>query len=485
LAHAASFSRGVVVAGLLAGSLNSATAGGGVPDYRVGEAATQTVVTPFALVVVDGEKTAALKAKEAGKVQVICRYYTNAADKAEADLRDLFGQTRTKFLERMQSSFKRARLDEATVASPRFERFVENFQRQNRLLPVTPHLAALWAQRQSDRVLQASIAAALRETTSRPVRAQAVPPELRLGQTLRLVPVGDEDGGLSLEMAKERAYPVARSNVVLLARARAEFVEGLPEEAKALGQFVAGRIQPNCLPDVALTLEARAEQTEHLLAADRYEAGQTVVREGEVVTARVRAALDVLREKTALVELNQARSTVPPREMRREWFLLGGGGVAALALVAGWLVARRRSKIRLLPARLAGDGSPATVVSCPSCAETVVVPGASGVGGVVPGPWLPYVMRLLKDRVLQRLMVQRAGLMDAQQLAAAELAELEARLQKVQAPLQERLRAYESRISDLERELARKGEENRELIRARIQLMRTQMEAVRNRLEVN
>jgi len=95
------------------------------------------------------------------------------------------------------------------------------------------------------------------------------------------------------------------------------------------------------------------------------------------------------------------------------------------------------------------------------------------------------VMRLLKDRLLQRLLAQRAGLMDTQQLAAAELAELEARLQKMQAPLQERLRAYEARIIELERELARKGEENRELIRARIQVMRTQMAAVRNRLEVN
>ena len=39
------------------------------------------------------------------------------------------------------------------------------------------------------------------------------------------------------------------------------------------------------------------------------------------------------------------------------------------------------------------------------------------------------------------------------------MAELEARLEKVQAPLQERLAAYERRIAELEKELAARGEE--------------------------
>jgi hypothetical protein len=67
------------------------------------------------------------------------------------------------------------------------------------------------------------------------------------------------------------------------------------------------------------------------------------------------------------------------------------------------------------------------------------------------------------------------------------MAELEARLEKVQAPLQERLQAYERRIADLEKELTVKGEENRELIKAKIQIIRKQLEIERekNRLEFN
>ena len=48
-------------------------------------------------------------------------------------------------------------------------------------------------------------------------------------------------------------------------------------------------------------------------------------------------------------------------------------------------------------------------------------------------------------------------------------------------------RAYERRIADLEQALAAKGQENRELIQAKIQLIRHQMESerTRNRLEFN
>jgi hypothetical protein len=72
-------------------------------------------------------------------------------------------------------------------------------------------------------------------------------------------------------------------------------------------------------------------------------------------------------------------------------------------------------------------------------------------------------------------------LLDAQQAAAAEMAELEHRLDDLRTPLKERLLAYEKRIAELEKALAARGEENRALIKAKIQLTRRQLEAERAR----
>jgi hypothetical protein len=106
---------------------------------------------------------------------------------------------------------------------------------------------------------------------------------------------------------------------------------------------------------------------------------------------------------------------------------------------------------------------------------------------VVRAGLMSQLAHWMSDKLTQKLVTQRAQLLDSHQKAAIEMAELEARLEKVQAPLQERLQAYERRIADLEKELTVKGEENRELIKAKIQIIRKQLEIERekNRLEFN
>ena len=61
------------------------------------------------------------------------------------------------------------------------------------------------------------------------------------------------------------------------------------------------------------------------------------------------------------------------------------------------------------------------------------------------------------------------------------------RLDSLQAPLQDRMRAYESRIQELEKELAARTEENHELLKLKIEMLRHQLETerVRNRMEFN
>jgi hypothetical protein len=61
------------------------------------------------------------------------------------------------------------------------------------------------------------------------------------------------------------------------------------------------------------------------------------------------------------------------------------------------------------------------------------------------------------------------------------------RLESVQAPLFERLRAYETRITELEKDLANQSKENRELLKLKIEMLKEQVETERtaNRLNFN
>ena len=91
----------------------------------------------------------------------------------------------------------------------------------------------------------------------------------------------------------------------------------------------------------------------------------------------------------------------------------------------------------------------------------------------------PHLVDALKDAVVQELAAQRRELLAGQQAAAAELTELARRLEAVQTPMLERLRAYEQRIGELEKDLADQSKENRELLKLKIDLLREKIETER------
>jgi len=91
----------------------------------------------------------------------------------------------------------------------------------------------------------------------------------------------------------------------------------------------------------------------------------------------------------------------------------------------------------------------------------------------------PHLIEALKHAVVQELAAQRRELLAGQQAAAAELTELARRLEAVQTPMFERLRAYEERIAELEKDLASQSKENRELLKMKIGMLREKLEAER------
>ena len=82
-----------------------------------------------------------------------------------------------------------------------------------------------------------------------------------------------------------------------------------------------------------------------------------------------------------------------------------------------------------------------------------------------------------KQSLVQGLYSQRAALLEAQQKAQQELAELESRLVALHLP--DRIRAYEKRIAELETQLDTRSDELRELTHATLLVLRHKLEEER------
>ena len=89
---------------------------------------------------------------------------------------------------------------------------------------------------------------------------------------------------------------------------------------------------------------------------------------------------------------------------------------------------------------------------------------------------MPELTEFVKQSLVQGLAAQRDALLAMQQQAMHSLIEMESRLAALQAPMQDRIRAYETRITELEKEISVQGTEMRELTRTILQLMRKKLE---------
>jgi DNA repair exonuclease SbcCD ATPase subunit len=150
------------------------------------------------------------------------------------------------------------------------------------------------------------------------------------------------------------------------------------------------------------------------------------------------------------------------------------------------------------------DGRMPVAVNCPVCGRDGTTAANESIRKLLHGKTQPlpppsvaavlqaaqssleaHLVEALKDAVVQELASQRRELLAGQRQAAAELTELARRLEAVQTPMLERLRAYEQRIHDLEKELSEQSKENRELLELKIEMTRRQLESERNRINFN
>jgi hypothetical protein len=97
-----------------------------------------------------------------------------------------------------------------------------------------------------------------------------------------------------------------------------------------------------------------------------------------------------------------------------------------------------------------------------------------------PTESMTNLTQAMRDAVVQELAMQRRELLLAQQAATDEIAMLVRRLDELQLPMQEREQTYEARIKSLENELALRTEENRELLKMKLDVVRRQLETERS-----
>ncbi len=450
-------------------------------DYRIGDTVQEDIVAPSQFIVVDPERTAALKYREGQKLPVLFRFQPEMADAVEGEFRGAFAAARSNFLGVVQSVIGRPRLGTNMVTHEELQRLLTAYQQQHRSFPLEAELAARWALGDAGGTIQASWLARLRAAMEQPIRNGTEPEEFESDSLVRLVRVTDRNEPLTLDFVAQRGVSMTRSNLLLLAVARAEFRQTAPPEERNFADYVATFLKPNCFLEAELTRQSRAKATEQLYVADTYERGQVIARRGEVVDKKIMAALDRLREQAQMGELQQQvtqqQSATQLVSERNRWLIIGLAGVTGLLVLVIWRLGRpRRPAVAALARAEIADAAVANRLT--GGARGALTENTSAEGwqqraleaeqraqratDAVRDGLLPHLAEVLKTRLVQGLVSQRADLLEAQQRAAAEVAELERRLDQVHAPLQERMKAYEQRIADLERQLAQKGGDQRE-----------------------
>lgn len=475
-------------------------------ELKVGDVAPADILAPVEIVVTDPVATAALREKEALKVPALFRFDPEAGGRAVTNLLAAFTKTRADFLTALESGFGRRRLGEPRANSFAFRKFRLNFLTNNPAFPIPLPLAQTWALGKSDYAVQTQLVARLRAvTTNRYIRADELPAEGQAGPLqVRLLPVAAGQEAPDLAAFEQNSIGIGRNRIAPLARVKNELQKSLSAEERPYNKFLATFLQPNCFFDAGLTRQARARRSEPVWSAERYQPGQVIVQRGEIITPKIKAALDQLAARDAMAQLRASDR----RRILYGWLLAASAGLGVIYFFTVQLSRRRRTRwaAQILgdaPARGALTGQSVVTVAPPAIADAAPPPllmessppaaeawqqqalaaeqRAAQATQAVRAGLIPHLAQFLKQKLVRGLIFQRAHLLEAQKQAAADMAELEERLARIHAPLQDRLNAYEKRIADLESELVARGEENRELISATIQLARQKLEAEKSR----
>ena len=460
-----------------------------LPDYKLGDVATEDVVTPVALLVVNPEGTEALKQKVAQQVPSIVRRTTSSLDEAETELRASAATARVSFMATLQLALNGRAPTAADVDSPEYASVLREVGGTSQKRIPLARFAPLWLQGASDEALIASLLQPIREIMAQPIVGDKSENPLPPNVPVRVISVQNLEVSPGLQELETAGVTITVGKVLSLSRARRVVETYFPSGQAEMGRFAATFVRINAYSSPGLSDLLRAKRMEGVTVNDSYEAAQVIVKKGQVIDRKALGALAAVREKSLIVtlqtKLEQNQSVAGQISRQTKWIAVGLGALGlALALILWRLRARPSNALVLSPLGLPGAES------------RYALPGgeddwrnramiAEGKARRAQDAIRTGALGWMREKIFQTLFRQRAQLLSAQQKAEAEMHELEQRLEQLHTPLQERITAYERRIVELEQELAAKGEENRELIGARITVAKQQLHMERGRFGIN
>lgn len=456
------------------------------PEYRLGDVAADNIFTPVVLQVVNPDASAGLKQKTASQVPLVFRRVVTAADEAEADMRASFEAARSNFLTALrQAVFGRAPYagDINTLA---YERTVRDITLAEPNHPPIARLAPLWVRGVSDQAVLESMLQPVRDVMTQPIAAEVGEKALAVDLPIRLIEVKSLFAAPSMAELDKADATTTAADLSSLEWARSVVESYFSAEQTDLARYAAAFLRANTFPAPGLTELLRAKRSDGVVVYDTYVAGQILVRKGQVIDHKAVAALATLREKK-LIEALFTKVESPPAapgwfDPATKKFALGLGAACAVLffILWRWGASANRTALPIIPQpvlelpAVVDDGSAESWRTRALLAEQKAQVAHEAIRQGALG-WM-------RDKIFRSMYQQRADMLSTQQLAEAEVAELEQRLEQLLVPLQGRIKAYEKRIAELEDELATQDGRDPRIIDARISGVRQQLEVERARV---
>jgi 7TM-HD extracellular len=510
---------------------------GAAPAYNVGDKAAQDLVATIPFDVVDAPATAALKNSQGQGIAAIYHQYNGQTNVMARNFSATFDQAHQSFSKAVSAAYHQPTIDNPTIEASDFGYLVTDYNVQHKKFPLTTELAVTWARGGSGAELRDKWLKLLLAAMNHPVQPDKVPAHFVYRKKIRVMPVTNVNEQFTFSDAWHHGHIISEDNLPTISSVRTKFRHQFSEADQPLASALTQFLEPDCFPDTAMTKDARDYSERQVVVSDHFDAGQVIVHRGDTIDAQALAALMAMDKAMMPGTLNQQIEAVQQRAQqehdlaqaeqeraqveqqaaqqaqqqqqqaqvdralaqnradqeraqaedmrqqalnaqeqaqeirtRNDWLMAALGTVSVLALLILWrFLAQRRAGASLVPATV-----PATLRRM----DTPPVPSPAA-------ELAPYLAQTLKDALVQGLAAQRAELLEAQRQAATEIAELVHRLDALQAPMQDRIRAYQERIQELQKDLAERTAENRELLKMKIEMMRRQIEAERARVTFN